>query len=73
MQKQWVENNTKFLNHMGTKFGPSVTASIEAKDLVVTEVDPDELPMFKTEKEEIDHIVTLRHWEKKVLKQAEDS
>ena len=31
MQKQLVENNTKFLNHVGTKFGPIVTVSIEAK------------------------------------------
>ena len=49
MQKQWLENNTKFMNHVGTKFGPSMTVSIEAKELVVTEVDPDELPIFETE------------------------
>ena len=59
MQKKWVENNTKFLNHVGTNFGPIVTASIEAKELVVTKVDPDELPMLKTKKEETEYIATL--------------
>ena len=58
---------------MGSHFGTSVTASIEDKELVVTEVYPDELPMFETEKEEIDNISTLSRWEKKLLKQSEES
>ena len=49
MQNQWVENNTKLLIHVGTKIGPNVTASIEAKELIVAEVDPDELLMLKME------------------------
>ena len=62
MQKQWVEKNTKFLNQVGTKIVPSVTGSIESKELVLTKVDPDDLPMFKTEQEKIDHIATFSHW-----------
>ena len=54
-----------------TKFGPNVTASIEAKKAVFTEVDPDILPMLKMEKEETEHITTLNYWGK-FLKQAED-
>ena len=62
MQKQWVEKNTKFLNQVGTKSVPSVTGSIESKELVLTKVDPDDLPMFKTEQEKIDYIATFSHW-----------
>ena len=39
MQKQWVENISVFLDFVGSRYGQSVKASLEAGELIVTEVD----------------------------------
>ena len=64
--------NNKLLECTGDRFGPSVLASIEAEDVVLTEVDMDAFPKFKTNKEETDHVATLNQWGKKVQKQYDD-
>ena len=50
MQKQWVENNAKFLDYVGYRFGKSVRAFLEAGKVVVIEVDSKILPKFTTKK-----------------------
>ena len=39
----------KFLDYVGGRFGQSVKASMEAGEIVVTEVDSSILPKFYTE------------------------
>ena len=65
--------NSKFLACVGARVGPSALASIEYEEVVVTEVDPNAFPEFKMANEETYHVLTLNHWEKKALKQAEDN
>ena len=52
MQKQWVESKNKLVNNVGVCFGPSAVVSIEAEDLVTTEVDQSLLPMCTVEEAE---------------------
>ena len=73
MQKQWEENTSKFLLRVGARFGPSVLASIKDEEVVVTEVDSNTLPKFKTTEEETDHVEILNHFEMKVQKQDKDN
>ena len=58
--------------HAGALFDPSTVASIEAEELVATEVDRSALPTRAREEVEKTHAANLNHWEKKVRKQAED-
>ena len=51
MQKQWVESVSVFLNFVGSRYGQSVKASLEAGELIVTEVDESILRKFDTETE----------------------
>ena len=73
MQKQWVASSTIFLDFVGSRCGQSVKASLEAGELVVTEVDAKYLKKFETEKDEKDYLAGLKHWEQKMHKQTEEN
>ena len=49
MQKQWTESNVTFLDHIGSKFGQSAKASLEAVKMVVADVYETMLPIFDIE------------------------
>ena len=62
-QKQWVENISVFLDFVGSKHGHSVKASLEAGELIVTEIDESILCKFDTLKDETEYLATLKHLE----------
>ena len=61
IQKQWVESIRIFLDFVGSKYGQSVKASLEAGRLIRTEVDETVLKKFNIKKGEIDHLATLKY------------
>ena len=63
MQKQWVESSAKFLDYVGARLGQSAKASLEAGEVIVTEVDTSILPIFETKKAMEEHIESLKFWE----------
>ena len=62
MQKQWVEINSVFLDQIGSRFGQSAKVSIEAGELVVSEIDDSILTKFETEENMKDHVKKLKCW-----------
>ena len=62
-----------FLDFVGSRHGQSVKASLEAGELIVTEVDEKYLKRFETEEEEKTYLTGLKHWEKKLHKQTEEN
>ena len=52
--KKWLVSKNMSLIYVGTKF-----ASLLGREVVVTEVDEDLLPMFKTKEEKIDNLDKL--------------
>ena len=63
MQKQWVESSAKFFDYVGARLGKSAKASLEAGEVIVTEVDTNILPMFETKKAMEECIAGLKFWE----------
>ena len=59
-------------NDVGSRFSKNVKASIEAGELVVTEVDDSMLPSFDAEEDMKDHVAALKHWEKEIHAQAKE-
>ena len=51
MQKQCVENISVFLDFVGSRYGQSAKASLEAGELIIIEVDENILKTFDTETE----------------------
>ena len=72
MQKKWVENNRIFLDFIARRYGQITKASLEAGELVVTEVDETLIPKFDTEDEQKDHISALKFWEKEQYEIAKE-
>ena len=73
MQKQWVESISVFLDFVGSRYGQSVKASLEAGELVVTEVDETVLRKFYTEAEMKAHVAWLKHWEQELHEQTKEN
>ena len=63
MQKEWIERNSTFLDHIWSKFSPSAKASLEAGEMIETEVDETMLPRFDTEEDTKAHVTGLKFWE----------
>ena len=63
MQKQWIESNSAVLHHIWSKFSQSVKASLEAGEMVMTEVDETLLPRFDAEEDTKAHTAGLKCWE----------
>ena len=61
MQKQWVESISVFLDFIGSRCGQSAKASLEARELIVAEVDEKCLKKFETEAQEKTHLNGLKH------------
>ena len=72
MKKRWVESNSIFLDYIGGKFGQSVKASLQAGELIITEVDETLLPKFDTEAEMKAHVAALKYWEQEEYTQAKE-
>ena len=62
-----------FLNVVGSRFGKSVKVSIEAGELVITEVDKSTLPRFDVEKDMTAHVAALKCWEQKLCAQVKEN
>ena len=73
MQKQWVESASLFMDFVSSRHGQSVKASLEAGELVATEVDKKCLKKFDAEEAEKNYLLGLKHWEKKMCKQTEEN
>ena len=56
MQDKWIDSNNALLDYVGSKHGQSARASLVAETLIVTEVDEDLLPKFKTADDEKKHL-----------------
>ena len=61
MQKQWVESVSLFLDFVGSRCGQSAKASLEAGEMVVTEVDEKYLKKFDAEEEMNAYVSSLKH------------
>ena len=73
MQKQWVERNLLLLDCAGSQFGQSVKASIEERELVVTNIDASALSNFETEEDTKEHVEKLKYWEQERCNLANDN
>ena len=63
MQRQWVESFSMFLDHIGSRCGQSVKASLEAGEITVAEVDESILKKFDTEEQMKIYVASLKYWE----------
>ena len=70
MRKQWVEINREFLKYVGARFGQSVRALLASGEIVITEVDEDLLPKFKTPEDKQNHLDGLEFWEQELCEQT---
>ena len=59
IQRKWIETNKALLNVVASKYSQSVKASLEVKEIVVTEVNKSLLKKFKTEKDKTDYLTIL--------------
>ena len=59
IQKEWMESNKALLNLVSSKCRQSANASLEAGELVVTEIDESLLQKANTEEEKNDHMAKL--------------
>jgi len=62
MQKDWVINSAKFLDYVSGWFRQSMRASLEAGEVIVTEIDKRILPRFGTEEDMKKYVVGLKYW-----------
>ena len=72
VQRWWVESNSKFLDVIGSRYAQSVKASLEAGEVIVTEVDESLLPKFNTDDEMKAHVQGLKFWEQEQHAQAKE-
>ena len=63
MQKQRIINSANFLDYVSGRFGQSVRASLEAGEVVVTEIDRKTLPKLNPEAEMTAHVAGLKYWQ----------
>jgi len=68
-----VYNSSKFLDYISGRFGQSVRASLEAGEIVVTEIDKKTLPKFDAEEEMKAHVAGLKYWEQEECKTAKEN
>ena len=61
MQKQCIESNNSFLDHIGSVFGHSAKVFLEEGEIVITGVDETLLPSFDTEENMKAHATRLNH------------
>ena len=73
MQKQWVESATLFMDFVGGRHGQSAKASLEAGEVIVTEVDESILKKFDKEEDLNNYLKGLKYWEKKLHEQTEEN
>ena len=73
MQRQWVESITLFMDFVGGRYGQSVKASLEAGEVIVTEVDESLLKKFDKEEDQTAYLKGLKYWEKKICEQTEEN
>ena len=62
MQQNWVENKVALMDCVGNKFGQRVKVSMFSGKMIVTKVDDEFIPKFKTEEDKKMHVEVLEHW-----------
>ena len=60
MQKKQVDNNNIFLDLVSTKYRPSMKVLLEARELVVTEINESILLKFKTKAAIYEYLKSLQ-------------
>ena len=66
MKRQQVESNSILLDFIGSRYRQSVKVSIEAGELVLTNMNKSILPRFETEAKIKVHVVGLKYQEQEL-------